>query len=144
MGHSMAIQEGVAADALFTVHRYIDAFNNGDVSDMAEAFAVPGSILDGMPPHLWQGPTAAVDWYRDVLINTKKEGASDFFVTVGPPLHLEVTGDAAYVVLPATMRFKVHGKQITQSGAVFTMALRRHSDVWRIAAWAWAKGATQQ
>jgi len=71
----MATQELVAADAMSTVHRYIDAFNEGDVKGMAAVFAVPGSILDGMPPHVWQGTTAAEDWYRDVLINTKKEGA---------------------------------------------------------------------
>lgn len=140
----MATQELVAADALPTVHRYIDAFNEGDVKGMAAAFAVPGAILDGMPPHAWHGPTAAEDWYQDVLINTKKEGASDFFVTIGVPQHMDITGDAAYVVVPATMRFKVHGKEITQSGAVFTMALRRLADGWHIAAWAWAKGTSQQ
>ena len=140
----MATQEVVVADPLSTVHRYIDAFNKGDVRNMAAAFAVPGSILDGMPPHVWHGTTAAEDWYRDVLMNIKKEGASDFFVTVEQPLHMEITGDAAYVVVPAAMRFKVHGKQITQSGAIFTMALQRYSDGWRIAAWAWAKGTPQQ
>lgn len=140
----MATQELVAANAMSTVHRYIDAFNEGDVKGMAAAFAVPGSILDGMPPHVWQGTTAAEDWYRDVLINTKKEGASDFVVTLGTPRHMEITGDAAYLVVPATMRFKVHGKQITQSGAVFTLALRQLSEGWRIAAWAWAKGTAQQ
>ena len=140
----MATQEAVVADALSTVHRYIDAFNEGDVKGMTAAFAVQGSILDGMPPHIWQGPTAAEDWYRDVLTNTEKEGASDFFVTVGRPFHMDVTGDAAYVVVPATMRFKIHDKQITQSGAVFTMALRKLSEGWRIAAWAWAKGTPEQ
>jgi|SRR5215470_17244123 len=140
----MATREAIAVDPLSVVHRYLDAFNEGDVKGMAAAFAVPGSILDGMPPHVWGGPTAAEDWYRDVLINTKKEGASDFVVTVAAPQHMEVCGDAAYLVVPATMRFKVHGKQITQSGAVFTMALRRLSDGWRIAAWAWAKGTPRQ
>ena len=140
----MATQEAVVVDALSTVHHYIDAFNKGDVKGMAAAFAVPGSILDGMPPHVWHGPNAAEDWYRDVLTNTKKEGASDFFVTVGQPLHMDVTGDAAYVVLPATMKFTIHGNPITQSGAVFTMALRKVSEGWRIAAWAWAKGTPQQ
>lgn len=140
----MATQEAIVVDPLSTVHSYIDAFNEGDVKGMAAAFAASGSILDGMPPHIWNGPTAAEDWYRDVLTNTKKEGASDFFVTVGRPLHMDVTGDAAYVVVPATMKFNVHGKQITQSGAIFTMALRRFSDGWRIAAWAWAKGTPPQ
>ena len=139
----MATQEAAAVDAWSTVHRYVAAFNKGDVKGMAAAFAVPGSILDGTPPHVWHGPTAAQHWHRDVLINTKKEGTSDFFVAVGEPLHMEVAGDAAYVVVPATMKFRVHGKQITQSGAVFTMALRRLSGGWRIAAWAWAKGSPQ-
>jgi hypothetical protein len=140
----MAAQEAVAVDALSTVHRYIDAFNDGDMKGMAAAFAVPGSILDGMAPHLWHGPTAAEDWYRDVLIHIKEDGASDFVVSLEQPLHMDVTGDAAYVVVPATMKFKVHGKQITQSGAVYTIALRRVSGSWRIAAWAWAKGTIQQ
>jgi ketosteroid isomerase-like protein len=124
-----------------TVRQYIDGFNKGDVAVMAETFAVPASILDGMAPHVWQGPTAAQDWYRDVLIEGKQHGASDYFVTVSEPLHNNVTGDSAYVVVPATMSFKVGGKQITQSGAVFTVALRKLAEGWRIAAWAWAKGS---
>ena len=127
-------------DPLATVRQYIDAFNKGDTRLMAASFADPGSILDGMPPHVWHGPTAALDWYRDVLIEGKQHGASDYVVTLGEPLHNNVTGDSAYVVVPATMSFKMGGKQITQSGAVFTVALRKLADGWRIAAWAWAKG----
>jgi hypothetical protein len=41
--------------------------------------------------------------------------------------------------MPATMTFKAHGQQITQTGATFTTALRRVAGDWRIAAWAWAK-----
>lgn len=136
----MATQAIRAEQPVTVLRQYIDAFNKGDVKAMAACFAVPGSILDGMTPHLWQGPTATQDWYRDVLIEGKQHGASDYFVTVGEPLHNNVTGDSAYVVVPATMTFKVHGKQITQSGAIFTTALRRVEDGWRIAAWAWAKG----
>lgn len=36
-----------------------------------------------MAPHLWQGPTAAQDWYRDVLNEGPKHGASGYFVTLG-------------------------------------------------------------
>jgi hypothetical protein len=107
---------------------------------MAETFAVPASILDGMAPHLWLGSTATQDWYRDVLIEGKQHGAADYFVTVGEPLHNNVTRDTAYVVVPATMTFKVGRKQVTQSDAVFTVALRKVAEAWRIAAWAWTKG----
>jgi hypothetical protein len=41
----------------------------------------------------------------------------------------------------ATMTFKVHGQQIAQSGATYTVALRKLAAGWRIRAWAWAKGA---
>jgi hypothetical protein len=100
---------------------------------MAATFTVPGAILDGMAPHLWLGPTAAQDWYRDVLVEGEQHGASDYFVTVGEPLHNDVTGDSAYIVVPATMTFKVRGKQVTQSGAIFTVALRKLPEEWRIA-----------
>ena len=122
------------------IRQYIDAFNRGDGRGMAAAFAVPGSILDGMAPHVWHGPRATQDWYRDVLIEGEQHGASGYHVTLGEPLHDNVTGDSAYVVVPATMTFKVRGSPVTQTGAVFTVALRKLRDGWRIAAWAWAKG----
>ena len=127
-------------DPLAAVNQYINAFNQGDESAMAATFAVPGSILDGMAPHVWQGPTASQDWYRDVLTEGEQHGASDYFVTLGEPLHNNTTGESAYVVVPATMTFKVQGQKITQTGAVFTVALRKLAEGWRIASWAWAKG----
>jgi hypothetical protein len=119
----------VSDDPMAAVRKYVNA-----------SFAVPGSILDGMAPHVWQGPTATDDWYRDVLVEGKQHGASDYFITLNEPLHNDITGDSAYVVIPATMTFKLRGKQITQSGAVFTVALRKSAEGWRIASWAWAKG----
>jgi len=130
-------------DPISTVRRYIDAFNKGDRNGMAAAFAVPGSILDGMAPHVWYGPTASQDWYRDVLTEAKEHGASDYLVTLGEPLHNNATGDSAYVVVPATMDFKLNGKEVRQTGAIFTVALRRLTEGWRIAAWAWAKGTSK-
>jgi SnoaL-like domain len=136
----MGVTKMSTSDPMTTVRQYIDGFNKGDAKAMAAAFAVPGSILDGMAPHVWHGPTAAEDWYRDVLVEGEQHGASNYVVTLGTPLHNNITGDSAYVVVPATMTFKVRGKKVTQTGAVFTVALRRLALGWRIAAWAWAKG----
>jgi ketosteroid isomerase-like protein len=126
-----------------TVRDYIAAFNRGDANSMAALCADPMSILDGMAPHVWHGPTATQDWYRDVLVEGEHLGARDYFVELGEPRHANITGDNAYVVVPTTMTFKLQGKQITQTGAIFTVALRRAGDEWRIAAWAWAKGTAQ-
>jgi ketosteroid isomerase-like protein len=137
----MSVQlKQLADDAVATLGRYIDAFNAGDADGMGACFAVPGTILDGMAPHVWHGPTAAKDWYRDVLVEGEHLGASGYHVALGAPLHANVTGDAAYVVSPATMTFKLKGQQVTQSGALFTTALSKGPDGWRIASWAWAKG----
>ena len=84
------------------VQQYIDAFNKADVKAMAAMCADPMSILDGMAPHVWHGPTATQDWHRDVLIEGEHVGAKDYQVILENPLHANVTGDAAYVVVPAT------------------------------------------
>ena len=92
------------------VRRYVDGFNRGDVKTMASIFAVPGMILDGM---------AARDDSRSrlvqgrVLVEGEQHGVSGYVVTLSEPRHVTVTGDNAYVVVPSSMTFKVHGKQVT-------------------------------
>ncbi len=137
----MSTNAGHGEYPVAVLRQYIDAFNKGDVKGMAACFAVNGSILDGLAPHVWNGHAACENWYRDVQVAAEHEGATDYSVTLGTPLHSNVTGDSAYLVIPASMTFKIHGKQVTQLGATFTVALRRHADSWRISAWAWAKGA---
>ena len=91
----------------------------------------------------WQGPTASEDWWRDVLAEGEHLGASGYRLSLDEPLHVDVTGDYAYVSVPATMTFDLRGSQVAQTGAVFTVALRKVGAAWRLAAWAWAKGSTQ-
>ena len=77
---------------------------------------------------------------RDIFTPNLRTGASGFVLTLGEPRHVDVTGESAYVVVPASMTFKEHGKQVTQASATLTMALRKLAGGWRIAAWAIAKG----
>jgi len=123
------------------VRHYVDAFNTADSDAMAATCADPMQILDGMAPHVWQGPTASQDWWRDVLTEGDHLGASGYHIALGEPRHVDITGDNAYVVVPATMTFDLRGMQIKQTGATWTVALRRVGDEWRLTAWAWAKGA---
>ncbi|ODQ94427.1 YybH family protein [Mycolicibacterium holsaticum] len=132
------------AEPLAAVQKYIAAFNDGDEPAMSAMFAPDGVIVDGMAPHVWLGPDAAKQWYRDVLAEAEHHGATGYSVTLDEPLHHDVTGDTAYLVLPATMRFSVKAVQVTQTGAHFTVALRRLTGGWRIAAWAWTKGQQSQ
>lgn len=122
------------------IRSYIAAFNKGDGAGMASVFVAPGFILDGMAPHVWQGPMAAEDWYCDVLKEGERHGVSGYAVTLDEPIHNNVTGDSGYVVVPASMTFNMQGKRIIQSGALLTVALRQIAASWRIVAWAWSKG----
>jgi ketosteroid isomerase-like protein len=127
-------------DPMAAVQQYVEAFNNGDSTAMAATCADPMQILDGMSPHVWHGPTAAEDWWRDVLSEGEHLGASGYHIKLGEPRHVDVTGDYAYVVAPATMTFDLRGQLVTQSGSVYTVALRKVGSDWLITAWAWAKG----
>ncbi|MGW3466383.1 hypothetical protein ACWDE9_45680 [Streptomyces olivaceoviridis] len=98
-------------------------------------------ILDGMAPHGWQGPTATEDWWRDVLAEGERVGASGYRITLGDPRHVDVTGEYAYVVVPATMAFDLRDRRVTQTVSVFTVALRKVDTEGRLTAWARAKGA---
>jgi ketosteroid isomerase-like protein len=122
------------------VRAYVDAFNKGDAKAMAATCADPMQILDGMSPHVWQGPTAAEDWWKDVLTEGEHLGASGYHITLGGPRHVDVTGDYAYVVIPASMTFDLGGREVTQTGSLFTVALRKVDTDWHLSAWAWAKG----
>ena len=122
------------------VTAYVDAFNRGDSAAMVGCFAANGVILDGMAPHLWNGPSAASDWYRDALEEGEHLGVSGYALTLGAPAHDQVSGDAAYLVAPASLSFEIGGRRVTQTGATLTFALTREAGGWKIAAWAWAKG----
>jgi ketosteroid isomerase-like protein len=130
-----------SADPVSAVQQYIEAFNRADAKAMAAMCTDTMSILDGLAPHVWHGPKACQDWLRDVMVEAEHVGAKDYKVTLGKPWHADLTGDAAYVVVPVTMTFNLQKKQVTQSGAVFTVALRKLPEGWRIASWTWAKGA---
>jgi hypothetical protein len=79
-----------------------------------------------------------------VLAEGEHLGASGYHITLGEPRHVDLTGDYGYVVVPATMTFNLRGDPVTQTGSLFTVALRKVDREWRLAAWAWAKGTPDE
>jgi hypothetical protein len=68
-----------------------------------------------------------------------RDGISGDVVTLGTPWYLSVNGNRAYVVVPATYRYKQHGKPMIERDSIFTVALRKLPDGWRITGWAWSR-----
>ena len=122
-----------------TVQQYITAFNRGDVDGMSACFAEPGSILDGMAPHVWTWPTAPRDWYRDVLIEGEHHGATGYSLELGDVRRNDINGTSAYLVISASLTFELKGQPMATPG-LFTVVLHDTADAWQIRAWAWAKG----
>ncbi len=127
-----------AHQALATVQQFIGAFNKGDMKDAIATCAARASIIDEFPPHEWQGSTACADWVRDFIAAGKAAGITNSVVTLGAPWRIDVNGSRAYLVAPATYDYKVHGKPVTESNSIITVALQRLGGVWRMTGWAWA------
>ena len=125
-------------DVMATVRQFIDGFNKGDVKSALAACASPASIVDEFPPYAWQGATACADWANDFEANARKNGITDSVVTLQKPKHVDVTGDRAYVVVPANYDYKVKGKKTSQKGSIMALALQKTPEGWRITGWSWA------
>lgn len=127
-----------AADAgvMAAVHQFVDGFNSGNTKRAVAACAQNAAIVDDFPPHQWQ---SCADWARDLDAASKAAGITNGVVTLGKPWHVAVTGDRAYVVVPATYTYKQHGKPVTESGSIFTLVLKKGAAGWRITSWAWAQ-----
>jgi len=125
-------------DAMAQVHQFIDGFNKGDVKSALAACAEQTSIVDEFPPHEWHGAGACAKWASDYESNAKKEGISDGVVTLAKPRHVDVTGDHAYIVVPANYTFKQKGKAKKETNAMMALALQKGPAGWRIVGWSWA------
>ena len=127
-----------AKQVLATIHQFMDGFNSGNLKSAFATCAPRVSIIDEVPPHEWQGSTACPDWARDLAASDKAAGVTAGVVTLGTPWRVDVNGTTAYAVIPTTYAYRVHGKAASETGSVFTVALRRFGGTWRITGWAWS------
>jgi hypothetical protein len=126
-------------DVMATVNRFIDGLNKGDVKTAVATCTTPSGIIDEFPPYGWEGATACADWATDFDTFNKKSGITDSRVTLSKPRHVDITGDRAYAVIPATYAYKEKGKKVTEAGSLFTAALQKSNGAWVIKSWAWSK-----
>jgi len=126
-------------DVMAPVHQFVDGFNKGDTKSALAACAEQTSIIDEFPPHEWHGAGACAKWADDYDANAKKDGITDGMVLLGKPRHVDVTGDLAYVVVPANYRFKQKGRPVSEIGSTLTIVLQKGPAGWRMTAWTWTK-----
>jgi ketosteroid isomerase-like protein len=143
MAAAPAIATAAASDnaaVMATVQRFDDSFNKDDIKTMT-AMCAPGVvIIDDFAPHVWQGgANACATWASAIDVYDKKNGIVGGPVTLHKPWRVAVTGDHAYVVVPATYAYKQHGKPVVEDGSIWTLVLQKAGAGWRVAAWSWGQ-----
>lgn len=122
-----------------TVHQYVDSLNKGDLPNVIAACAEESSIVDEFPPYQWHGKGTCARWLTELAAYNNSLGLTAGFNTLREPRRVDVSGDRAYVVVPADFRYTVQGKQGAEIDATFTVALRKEEAGWRITGWAWSR-----
>lgn len=140
----MAFGQGSTSGAdqkavIAVVHQFTDAFNKGDTKAAAAVCAEQTSIIDEFPPHEWHGAGGCAKWMADFDADAKKNGITDGSVKLATPKHVDVTGDRAYIVVPADYTYKQKGKPVKETGSLLTVALQKGAGGWRITGWSWTK-----
>jgi hypothetical protein len=127
-----------AADVMVPVHTFIDSFNKGDTKTAAAQTSPDGmSIVDEIAPFSWSGPKALDTWAKTLEEADKAAGTTDGRVTDGKPVHVVVSADQAYVVVPAVYTFTQKGVAMKEA-ARMAITLQKGKTGWLITGFAWA------
>jgi len=128
-----------ASDVMTVINDYNAALAKGDLKSAAADCVAQLSIIDEFAPHSWQGPRALAKWFDSYAVWAKQNAVTGGVIALSQPWHVEIDGDSAYAVVPATYTYAKSGSTVVESGSVWTFALRKTSSGWRIASWAWAE-----
>lgn len=124
-----------ADDAMAPVRTFVDSLNKGDAKTAATAFVPNAPIIDEFAPHHWGSFDS---WFADFAADAKKRDVTDVHVTLRRATTSTVGATDAYLVVPNTISGKIKGHAGSERG-IFTFALTKTAQGWRIASWAWAK-----
>jgi len=127
------VDQGADADAIVAaIHTAFDP-----PLDKLDPAALGSAIIDEFPPYRWMGPSAATDWLNTLKQGAAAQGLTDIMLHLAKPVHVSITGDAAYAVVPTVITSLKHGKPSKEDGS-FAIALTKDGSGWRITDWAWA------
>jgi len=119
------------------IRQFIDAFNEGDGKAAGATHLAAGvSIIDEVPPYIWQGPTAFDTWVADLMKNDAAAGITEEKVTLGAVTREVASPQTAYLIVAATYTFKQRGAPMREP-AQMTFALKNTAEGWKIAGWSW-------
>lgn len=128
------------SEAVAVVRQFVDAWNRGDNAAVARMVAPSISIIDAVPPYIWQGQSADTlkQWNEDVGRYFAKNPVDEVLVKLGKADPVLVQDDGAYVVAPATLRTRKHAVW-TDDHAILAVTLKRTDTGWLVGSISWAE-----
>ena len=127
------------SDVMAVVSNAVASFNRGDEKTWTALCTSPAAIISNIAPFQYMGAATCADWWASHAAYDKKNGVTGEVVTLGTPWHVDVMGDRAYAVYPATFAFNQKGKAVKSSGDVLTIALQKTANGWLMTGWTWAQ-----
>src|ERR1022692_2538565 len=126
------------AEVLVPVRAFIDGFNKGDMKAAAAQTSPDGMlIIDDIAPFSWSGPKAFDTWGNALDDSDKAAGNTGAQLADGKPVHVEISSDRAYVVVPAVYTFKQKDVAMRET-AQMAITLQKGKTGWLISGFAWA------
>jgi ketosteroid isomerase-like protein len=139
IGSLSAAEKSDRAEILALLNQLVDAASKGDTKTFLAGMTDEMSIIDEFAPYEWHGPGTCAKWLADFDADNKARGITSTVISIGKPRHVDVTGDRAYVVVPAGYTYTQNGKAKKQSGATWTVTLQKGKEGWRVTGWCWSK-----
>lgn len=138
-----AAGSGVPAQApdpqlMVPIQTFVDSFNKGDMAGAAATHLADADLLiiDEVAPFTWHGADAFKTWSAALDSESRKGGITDASVSVKPPIRSDVSGDLAYVVVPAVYTFKQKGAAMRETAQI-AVVLKKGRGGWLLHSWAW-------
>lgn len=122
-----------------TVRQWMDSLNKGDIKTAVAACAEETAIVDEFPPFEWHGKGTCAKWAVELEAYNKQVGITFGVTESKPPRRVDISGNHAYAVIPVDYRFTQNGKDGAEIGALFTVALKKGQQGWRITGWSWSR-----
>jgi ketosteroid isomerase-like protein len=117
----------------------LGGFNNKDSALYDSAFGKDVVVIDGIAPYRWTGPSAQARWFADAERWGHDFGVGNETIAYDRIVHAAVAGPHAYVVLSATLSFKLKSGQSGSRPGILTFTFAKQGDAWKVESQAWAR-----
>lgn len=125
------------------IRGFIDAMDARTFESAKRFFVDQPSIVDAFAPYHWTGVTAIERWATGVEAAIARSTILDYSAEVLGIRTIVIEGNRAYASIDLCYTLKMSDqKQPVLDKGVFTYALERSVDGWKIAAATWAGGVT--